>query len=35
MGTVVAFFVGIVIGGFFGVLTAALVSAGKDGDDHE
>ena len=30
MGTVIAFFVGIMIGGFFGVLILALLKAGKD-----
>lgn len=30
MGTVIAFFVGIMIGGFFGMLILALLNAGKD-----
>ena len=34
MGTVVAFFVGIMIGGFFGVLIIGLLSASKDDKDR-
>ena len=34
MGTVAAFFVGIMIGGFFGVLIIDLLSASKDDKDR-
>ena len=33
MGTVIAFFLGLLIGGFFGVMCIALVSAGHRDDD--
>ena len=34
MGTVAAFFVGIMIGGFFGVLIIGLLSESKDDKDR-
>lgn len=34
MGTVAAFFIGIMIGGFFGALAIALVSESKDDKDR-
>lgn len=33
MGTVVAFIGGLMIGGTFGILTAAILVAGKDDED--